>query len=107
MDKVVALSLQAPNIVVHSFGNQGTWTLIYNQGFEATVNGRTYFAFSYYTQVRNPLHPGQKSITPRSEIHYTQVRNPLHPGKKSTTPITNPLQLIRTLLQLVHFLYTV
>ncbi|XP_043206695.1 dipeptidyl peptidase 1-like isoform X2 [Amphibalanus amphitrite] len=50
MDTVIALSLQAPNTVVDTYGNVGTWTLIYNQGFEATVNGRTYFAFSYYTQ---------------------------------------------------------
>ena len=55
MDNIVALSLQAPNVVVDSYGNQGTWTLIYNQGFEATVSGRTYFAFSYYTRVRSLL----------------------------------------------------
>ncbi|KAF0305316.1 Dipeptidyl peptidase 1 [Amphibalanus amphitrite] len=50
MDTVISLSLLAPNTVVDTFGNVGTWTLIYNQGFEATVNGRTYFAFSYYNQ---------------------------------------------------------
>ncbi|XP_037071144.1 dipeptidyl peptidase 1-like [Pollicipes pollicipes] len=50
MENVVVLSLQEPNIAVDQFGNIGKWTLIYNQGFEATVNGRTYFAFSYYEQ---------------------------------------------------------
>ena len=53
MENVVALSLQAPNVAVDMFGNTGTWTLIYNQGFEVTVSGRTYTAFSYYTQVGN------------------------------------------------------
>ncbi|XP_049780745.1 dipeptidyl peptidase 1-like [Schistocerca cancellata] len=47
--QTVTVDLTYPNIATDQFGNVGTWTLIYNQGFEVTVNGRSYFAFSYYT----------------------------------------------------------
>lgn len=39
-----------PNVAVDEYGNKGRWTLIYNQGFEITVNERVYFAFSHYVQ---------------------------------------------------------
>jgi len=42
--------LKYPDVAVDQFGNIGTWTMIYNQGFEVTVAGRTYFAFSEYRQ---------------------------------------------------------
>ncbi|XP_049940816.1 dipeptidyl peptidase 1-like [Schistocerca serialis cubense] len=45
----VKVTLSYPDVVTDQYGNVGTWTLIYNQGFDVTVNGRTYFAFSYYT----------------------------------------------------------
>jgi cathepsin C len=38
-----------PNIALDSDGMQGTWTFIYNQGFEVIMPYRRYFAFSYYT----------------------------------------------------------
>merc|ERR1719186_552628 len=37
-----------------TFGDvQGTWTMVYNQGFEVNVNGRSYFAFSDYVDEGN------------------------------------------------------
>lgn len=37
-----------PNTVMDELGNKGTWTMIWNQGFEVNINERSYFAFSYY-----------------------------------------------------------
>jgi cathepsin C len=45
------VNLKYPDVAVDEFGNRGHWTMIYNEGFEVTVNQRTYFAFSYFKQV--------------------------------------------------------
>lgn len=50
------INLKYPNVAVDQFGNVGTWTMVYNQGFEVTVSGRSYFAYSDYGQV------GQDSV---------------------------------------------
>ncbi|XP_053644016.2 dipeptidyl peptidase 1 isoform X2 [Cherax quadricarinatus] len=42
------ISLMYPNVAVDEFGNEGTWTMVYNQGFEIKVSGRSYYAFSLY-----------------------------------------------------------
>ncbi|CAG2174750.1 unnamed protein product [Oppiella nova] len=44
----VTVELQYPNIAVDEFGHKGTWTMVYNQGFEVTVADRKYYAFSDY-----------------------------------------------------------
>lgn len=51
----IQLQLLRPNVVVDQYGNRGHWTLIYNQGFEITVNQRIYFAFSSYSEVTSIL----------------------------------------------------
>jgi len=45
------VTLAYPNSVVDQYGNVGTWTMVYNQGFEVNVNGRSFFAFSDFTVV--------------------------------------------------------
>jgi len=47
------VELQYPNIAEDQHGNQGTWTMIYNQGFEVRVAGRSFFAFSAFHQTGN------------------------------------------------------
>jgi len=49
--------LTYPNTAKDEFGNIGTWTMVYNQGFEVTVNGRSYFGFSDYKVL-----PDQKTV---------------------------------------------
>lgn len=44
------IQLDFPDVATDAYGNLGHWTLIYNQGFEVTINQRKYFAFSYYEQ---------------------------------------------------------
>ncbi|CAL4073539.1 unnamed protein product, partial [Meganyctiphanes norvegica] len=51
LDEVVytkTITLDFPNTAMDEQGHVGTWTIIYNQGFEVTINERSYFAFSYY-----------------------------------------------------------
>ena len=33
----VRVELKYPNVAVDQFGNQGTWTMVYNQGFEVVL----------------------------------------------------------------------
>ncbi|XP_018016814.1 dipeptidyl peptidase 1-like [Hyalella azteca] len=51
VDEVVyqkTIKLRFPNTAEDEFGNIGTWTMVYDQGFEVRVGGRSYFAFSYF-----------------------------------------------------------
>ncbi|XP_063612188.1 dipeptidyl peptidase 1-like [Penaeus indicus] len=41
-------TLSFPDTAMDELGNEGTWTMIWNQGFEVNINERSYFAFSYY-----------------------------------------------------------
>ncbi|XP_077528920.1 dipeptidyl peptidase 1-like [Haemaphysalis longicornis] len=49
----VRVFLEFPNLATDETGNKGTWTLIYNQGFEVIINFRRYFAFSNYTKTES------------------------------------------------------
>ncbi|VDN15176.1 unnamed protein product [Dibothriocephalus latus] len=47
-DAQVELTFLYPNLVHDDFDNRGTWTLIYNQGFEATIANRKWlFMFAF------------------------------------------------------------
>ncbi|XP_069186066.1 dipeptidyl peptidase 1 isoform X2 [Procambarus clarkii] len=46
-------TLSFPNTAVDEIGNQGTWTMVADQGFEVRINERSYFAFSSYEVVGN------------------------------------------------------
>lgn len=43
------VKLDYPNVASDANGNQGTWTMIYNQGFEVRINNQVFFAFSSYS----------------------------------------------------------
>uniref|UniRef100_A0A7S3GGE9 Cathepsin C exclusion domain-containing protein n=1 Tax=Palpitomonas bilix TaxID=652834 RepID=A0A7S3GGE9_9EUKA len=44
----VNLSSSSPNVAVARDGAIGTWTMVYDQGFEVNVAGRSFFLFSQY-----------------------------------------------------------
>lgn len=46
----VTVELKFPSLAVDQWGNKGVWTMVYNQGFEVTVAGRSYFAYSDFAQ---------------------------------------------------------
>jgi len=53
--KEIKITLSHPNIAQDGDGNKGTWTLIYNQGFEVIINGREFFAFSEYEEIKRKV----------------------------------------------------
>jgi cathepsin C len=40
--------LSEPNVATDGKGNKGTWTMVYDEGFEVRIAGKTYFAFFVY-----------------------------------------------------------
>ena len=42
------ITLSEPNIATDSNGAKGTWTMVYDEGFEVRINGKTFFAFFVY-----------------------------------------------------------
>jgi len=42
------VTLEYPNVAVDEIGNHGTWTVVYNQGFQVDINERTYWAKLHY-----------------------------------------------------------
>lgn len=54
--RTLKIDLTFPNFATDEHGNTGHWTLIYNQGFEVTINYRKYFAFSLYKTEGNKVY---------------------------------------------------
>nr|CAX71001.1 hypotherical protein [Schistosoma japonicum] len=48
VSQTFSMNVQYPNIVTDSYGNMGKWTLIYNQGFEITMNHRKWLVMFAY-----------------------------------------------------------
>jgi len=46
---VKQVTLQEPNVAVTKEGQHGSWTMVYDEGFEVNVDGHSYFAFSNFT----------------------------------------------------------
>jgi cathepsin C len=48
-DKQLMVTLRNPNIAATARDSQGSWTMIYDEGFEVNVGGLNFFAFSNFT----------------------------------------------------------
>ncbi|XP_002160467.3 dipeptidyl peptidase 1 [Hydra vulgaris] len=75
------VELLFPNYVVDEHGNVGTWTMIYNQGFEIIINGRRYFAFQYSFQVSPTQWASKCSETFNGWVHDIVPDHPTFPPK--------------------------
>jgi hypothetical protein len=42
------LTLSSPNKVTDEKGNEGTWTMVYDEAFEVRINGQVFFSFFKY-----------------------------------------------------------
>lgn len=63
--KVQRVSLGAPNVAKSESDNHGTWTMIYDEGFEVRVSGQSFFAFSNFTfdaKKANTSHCGETMV---------------------------------------------
>lgn len=66
----MSLSLKNPNSVEAAAGQKGTWTMIYDEGFEVKVGGQTFFAFSNFTFEKDPKN---KFAKPHNVSHCDQT----------------------------------
>ena len=61
VDTEYKLTLSSPDTAVDDKGNKGSWTMIYDEGFEVQINGRKFFTFFVYeprTENANPEEVG-------------------------------------------------
>jgi len=61
--KVQRFTLHNPSMVSMPSGKKGTWTMVYDEGFEVTADGHTYFAFSNFTYQKDPITHVKKNFS--------------------------------------------
>ena len=48
------ITLTDPDVVTDSAGRRGFWTMVYDEGYEVQIGGRSFFAFSRFHPSRAP-----------------------------------------------------
>eukprot|EP00947_MAST-08B_sp_MAST-8B-sp1_P006351 g6351.t1 len=48
VEKTYTVTLSEPNVATDAAGNKGTWTMIYDEGFEVVINNQKFFTFFRY-----------------------------------------------------------
>eukprot|EP00746_Dinoflagellata_sp_MGD_P125278 gnl/MRDRNA2_/MRDRNA2_60016_c0_seq1.p1 gnl/MRDRNA2_/MRDRNA2_60016_c0~~gnl/MRDRNA2_/MRDRNA2_60016_c0_seq1.p1 ORF type:complete len:537 (-),score=110.83 gnl/MRDRNA2_/MRDRNA2_60016_c0_seq1:25-1635(-) len=67
---VTRVELKSPNAASTKEDQHGTWTMVYDEGFEITVGNRNFFAFSNFTFEQDPETKISHNV---SHCGYTQV----------------------------------
>jgi cathepsin C len=75
----IKVHLKEPNVAIHTDAkgktHKGTWTMIYDEGFEVNVNDHKYFAFSYFKKGSTEHH--KKSVCHKTfPGWYHNAKNP-------------------------------
>jgi len=114
--KTIRVTLLFPDHVADEFGNEGTWTMVYNQGFEIKLGGRKYFAFQYCDETAPKQWTSYCDQTFNGWSHDLVVNNQYPPlnwacyfakkkesnGLPKVSPVQEDLSNIRQLYGLQH-----
>lgn len=72
---VKQVELKSPNVAVTKDDKQGTWTMVYDEGFEMNVDGMTFFTFSNYSLKTDPVTQQKNNVSHCSETTVGWYRN--------------------------------
>jgi len=71
------ITLSYPNVAVDQFGNEGSWTMVYNQGFEVVMGARKFFAFFKHTFFFRPPSNSWYSISYCGDSMFGWISDPV------------------------------
>jgi cathepsin C len=72
---VKSVELKSPNKAVTKDDQHGTWTMVYDEGFEANVDGYNFFTFSNYTLKVDPITQQKNNVSHCGETTVGWYRN--------------------------------
>merc|ERR1719160_1604454 len=65
--EVKTVELKSPNVAATKNDPHGTWTMVYDEGFEANVDGFSFFTFSNYSYHFDPVTQQKSNVSHCSE----------------------------------------
>lgn len=66
VDKLYKITLKSPNIAVGEDGTTGTWTMVYDEGFEIRIGSKVFFSFFMYEP--KVSHPNPEEVADFSSV---------------------------------------
>merc|ERR1719399_1422087 len=61
--EVKRVDLQDPNVASSKSDKRGTWTMVYDEGFEIQVDGMNFFTFSNYSLTVDPVTKAKQNVS--------------------------------------------